>query len=172
MTHFIGMVVADDEEELAAVLARFDENSETPPRFEPLDDATIVNMAGHYKFEMGDAAAIKRHCEDWNGGKYATVDGKHGYLRTYNPDSKWDWYVIGGRWADQLPASAMVEELPAIFEKVGYTPKVIVDWAGWHSAENVGWFATSSPSGQPETIVADRLATHAGRKVYFVDFHI
>ena len=26
-----------------------------------------------------------------------------GIMSTYNPNSKWDWYVIGGRWANTLP---------------------------------------------------------------------
>ena len=26
-----------------------------------------------------------------------------GVMSTYNPNSKWDWYIIGGRWANELP---------------------------------------------------------------------
>ena len=32
----------------------------------------------------------------------AEYDEDGNYLTTYNPNSKWDWYVIGGRWSDEL----------------------------------------------------------------------
>lgn len=31
-------------------------------------------------------------------------------LSTYNPDSKWDWYQIGGRWRGYFPAAIPVED--------------------------------------------------------------
>ena len=41
--------------------------------------------------------------DDWNGGKYMkNIDGKWVECSTYNPDSKWDWYVEGGRWSSLL----------------------------------------------------------------------
>lgn len=30
------------------------------------------------------------------------LDAEGNYISTYNPNSKWDWYVEGGRWPDQL----------------------------------------------------------------------
>lgn len=30
------------------------------------------------------------------------LDGEENLLSTYNPDSKWDWYSIGGRWSGFL----------------------------------------------------------------------
>lgn len=35
------------------------------------------------------------------GDRDFSEDG--GLLSTYNPKSKWDWYVIGGRWEQSLP---------------------------------------------------------------------
>ena len=44
------------------------------------------------------------HGEDWNGNRwrknYAT--GKWEEYSTYNPDSKWDWYSVGGRWSNAI----------------------------------------------------------------------
>jgi hypothetical protein len=34
-------------------------------------------------------------CEKWHGS-HADEDGNYGYW--FNPDAKWDWYQIGGRW--------------------------------------------------------------------------
>ena len=30
------------------------------------------------------------------------TDKKGNLYSTYNPDSKWDWYCVGGRWSDML----------------------------------------------------------------------
>jgi len=36
---------------------------------------------------------------DWNGGSWEKdEDGSWHTYSTYNPDSKWDWYQVGGRW--------------------------------------------------------------------------
>ena len=42
---------------------------------------------------------------DESGQRYSDGSGCGGtgkYLSTYNPDSKWDWWVIGGRWQGDL----------------------------------------------------------------------
>lgn len=40
----------------------------------------------------------------WYIAEYADegVDADGNILTTYNPNSQWDWYVIGGRWANML----------------------------------------------------------------------
>ena len=34
--------------------------------------------------------------------KDGVVDKDGNIISTYNPDSKWDWYEIGGRWSGML----------------------------------------------------------------------
>ena len=38
--------------------------------------------------------------DDWNGHEWRknVVTGEWERMSTYNPKSKWDWYVVGGRW--------------------------------------------------------------------------
>lgn len=54
----------------------------------------------------------------------------------FNPDARWDWYVVGGRWAgalageDSIPLSRW-GELPARFG----TYAVVTPDGGWHSVE-------------------------------------
>jgi hypothetical protein len=44
-------------------------------------------------------ALYKEKGEDWNGSQWRVDEnGVWGYYSTYNPDSKWDWYSVGGRW--------------------------------------------------------------------------
>lgn len=171
MTHFIGLVVAENEEELSQVLARFDENFDVAPYFEEMDAESLASMATHYKFEPGDAAAIRAHCEAWTGRQYATTNGLHGSITTRNPQGQWDWYAVGGGWANVFPNHAQAEEVFALFEKYDEPPAVLVDWAGWHATKAFGWFGTSRETEEPQTLIADRLKANAGRRVYFVDFH-
>lgn len=39
---------------------------------------------------------LKDYMEDYCGYQYSEEEGAYGYY--YNPDAKWDWYEIGGRW--------------------------------------------------------------------------
>lgn len=65
-----------------------------------------------------------RKLEDWN--KY---DEEGNVLSTYNPNSKWDWYSLGGRWEGSLKlkegAKVIKESEPSFFNKEeikeGYT---------------------------------------------------
>jgi len=44
-------------------------------------------------------ATIEEFAEAWHG-REKTADGKFGYWE--NPNKKWDWWTIGGRWARDL----------------------------------------------------------------------
>lgn len=59
---------------------------------------------------------------------------------TYNPDSKWDWYTIGGRWAGYWPVLAQADPQPATVE----------------SYDAVRVFADITSSTNPEAGKADR----------------
>jgi len=39
---------------------------------------------------------FEEYCKLYHGSKVDSVKGRHGYWE--NPDAKWDWYEIGGRW--------------------------------------------------------------------------
>jgi len=44
---------------------------------------------------------------EYHGYKKDSETGKYGYWE--NPNSKWDWYQIGGRWSGMLPVKAGAE---------------------------------------------------------------
>lgn len=98
---------------LTEALAPFDENRETTPYF----DYETGQAADHWlvkpcrKDEQlpaeGDltwrqvAAAVNRrydHTPDSSEYMHVDSDGRAYTVSTYNPLSKWDWWVIGGRW--------------------------------------------------------------------------
>jgi hypothetical protein len=44
-----------------------------------------------------------KYGDDWNGKSWKeTPDGKLGEFSTFNPDGKWDWFQLGGRWSGFL----------------------------------------------------------------------
>lgn len=99
------MVIGSDVEEQ---LAPFDENLEAPeycrgevPEKEKKSFLDYYNKEKGEKFKKEDfAKAYKKYGKDWNGNSWRKdTDGIWKEFSTYNPDSKWDWYQIGGRWA-------------------------------------------------------------------------
>lgn len=107
-------------------------------------------------FNIEMAEALKLHpmkgkpapdCTECNG------TGTH--KSTYNPDSKWDWYCIGGRWSgfingkeynedeDIKKNSIKVKNLLKVYkERISYA---LVDSNGdWHEKGQMGWFGVSS----------------------------
>ena len=49
--------------------------------------------------------------KDWNYNEWKLVDGVWKICSTYNPKSKWDWYVEGGRFSGCLTIKKDEEEL-------------------------------------------------------------
>ena len=47
---------------------------------------------------------FEEYAEDYHGYK---PDNNGRFGRRYNPNAKWDWWVVGGRWAGYLPAKGV-----------------------------------------------------------------
>lgn len=172
MTHFVGLVVANDEKEMKQLLVPYDEQLPGAPEFEYLSEGKdwneLESMCKHYKTE--DLNELVNHMDDWNGCPGEVRDGRLGYYSTFNPNAQWDWYVVGGRWDATVPGNqCLVEEVLKYFTE--YTPAVLVDRKGWHSTDKFGWWGTSSPTGKDD-IVVQKLEEHKGKNVFIVDFHI
>lgn len=64
--------------------------------------------------------------------------GKNGDIyATYNPDSKWDWYEIGGRWKDML-----------LTKKGEKTNSALVKDIDWNKMQNFHTYAVLHPDGE------------------------
>lgn len=64
------------------------------------------------------------HGEDWNGNRYRKDDD--GVWREYsasNPDMKWDWYEVGGRFAGRLVLLPGVEPIQPVHFSWGWEPE-------------------------------------------------
>lgn len=102
MSHFVVMVIGDNP---GNQLEPFDENIEVDEyerrivSEEDKKEMLDYYKKHHYTFSSFD------ECYEHLGGKWdgnRCRKGEDGIWReysTYNPKSKWDWYVLGGRWS-------------------------------------------------------------------------
>lgn len=69
-------------------------------------------------------------------------------LSTYNPNSKWDWYTIGGRWNNYLKTlsgETTKEDYVSEIDWKDIIPFVFVTPIGeWHERGEMGWWACVS----------------------------
>ena len=100
------MVIGDDVEEQ---LSKYDENIEVEEYCKgevPEDEQKM--MLDYYKREKGETFNSFDECytkygEDWNSNRYRKdTDGKWKDYSTYNPNSKWDWWQVGGRFSGEF----------------------------------------------------------------------
>lgn len=88
----------DPDALVAKALAPFDEQLEVPPYRQHLRKYEVVMMAKHYNEKPTDLHALAKHMEAWTN-QPGGVDRRGLYhISTSNPDGRWDWYEIGGRW--------------------------------------------------------------------------
>jgi hypothetical protein len=102
-------------------------------------------------------------------------------VSTYNPDSKWDWYVIGGRWdgwindldtsRESLADNTALTEEAIAREKIPHA--IITPDGEWHERGQMGWWAmllTENENWEQEARAL--LASYRGHRVVIVDAHI
>ena len=65
---------------------------------------------------------------------------------TYNPNSKWDWFVVGGRWDGVYPLRNGNQGLAEDLFQDGVEPTfAVLDQKGqWHERGHMGWWALVS----------------------------
>lgn len=119
------------------------------------------------------------------------IDENDNLISHYNPDSRWDWYSIGGRWSGFLPLKDRDEEGNPIETNVAYfdeidweyllkekfTPFCYIDLDGdWHEKGEMGWFATVKDESPEEEWIKEFKeyvdSIDEDCLVTVVDFHI
>ena len=164
MSHFTVLIIGEDIE---GKLAPYDENQEVTPyidlkreelereRKEMIEEAknppegTSIDYSV-YKDGMSLVEFV-RLCHEQE------LDKDGNMLTTYNPDSKWDWYEIGGRWKGMLLGKTGIKTDQARlnqlhpdqkthnpFDGVFFTYAVITEDGTWHGMGEMGWWAQSS----------------------------
>ena len=102
-------------------------------------------------------------------------------ISTYNPNSKWDWYVIGGRWdgwinnrdtrAEAVFDNSATTEATIARDKLPHA--IITPDRQWHEHGRLGWWGTLLTEEENWNAEARAiLARHPGHDVVIVDAHI
>jgi hypothetical protein len=119
------------EGDLVTLLAPYDENLEVEPYRKRLPDNELERARAFYDEHpehRGDLPADATDVQvlsDYNGGTvFAYEDGSGFYqMSTYNPESKWDWWQIGGRWGGYFPIKS-------------HHPSLIAGHMGWNQTQS------------------------------------
>lgn len=99
MSHFAIAVITSDPDNLSDMLAPYDEGISVEPYIRETSEEVIKT----YKEKTGATEVDINSLIEWAKEWYdEDIDEQCNILTTYNPNSKWDWYSIGGRWSDLL----------------------------------------------------------------------
>lgn len=152
-----------DIHEVREIYWALPENERTPERWEAM---TAERKALWERYEQEHPLYQKSDvgCEDCKGS---------GVVKTqYNPDSQWDWYVIGGRWTGGLalkPGASGDLGRPGVFnnepEEGGCDVALVkdIDWektrptfavlhdGKWYERGEMGWFGAVSGEKSQDT---------------------
>lgn len=179
------VIIGLDEDPATAVayaLAPFDQNREVAPYRDYLSDSDIQDIAEHYGVPATDLPALAAKMKDWRSGE-GGVDARGLYaLTTANPEARFDWYEIGGRWNGYIKGSRGNVISARALSRSRHLPKhlpyyLVMPDGRWLESET-GW-----RFGPPETAAdrrADRrwlaqlrrvLKQYIDHKVVCVDIH-
>lgn len=94
------------------------------------------------------------------------LDEDDNLLSTYNPNAKWDWYCVGGRWngflvlKERKEDGSIIEVNEAYFNEIDWDymkewnriPFCFVDEDGeWYEKGEMGWFAITTNEVDKDT---------------------
>ena len=160
---------------------------------ERLQEASISSHQQDYYRKLMETGPIITDTEAWEIAKDwgYEIDEEENLLTHYNPDSKWDWYSVGGRWSGFLPLKDRDPEgdpLTANEAYVGeidwdymienkFPPFCFVDEDGeWHEKGEMGWFAVVKDESPEEEWIKEFReyidSVDEDCLVTVVDFHI
>lgn len=79
-------------------------------------------------------------------GLEKNTQGRYGYM--HNPNAKWDWYELGGRWKNNLPLKRGGHANDALWCEVDVAkleiPFAVLKHGKWHEKGKMGWWAMVS----------------------------
>jgi hypothetical protein len=106
MSHFTVLVISKPGEDPEKFLEPFQENNmgDCPPEYMEFNDRT-EELKKEYEEEDAETKekypTFEKYAEEYNGYK-VDENGRYGYWG--NPNAKWDWYQLGGRWTGYFKA--------------------------------------------------------------------
>lgn len=105
MSHFVVAVFTEQGQNIEDLLEPFDENLEVEPYVRFTKEEILKEIDEQCAIDEDFAKTMQglsdqEKISEWRG--YELFDKNGNPLSTYNPNSKWDWYSIGGRWSGFL----------------------------------------------------------------------
>lgn len=209
MSHFIGLCFG---EYWQSNLEQYDENLEVEPYVKYTKQEAIEEEKDRHTHRYNQARQIPRDQnllekniqillkgetltdeEAWEAVKNwgYDIDEEENLLTTYNPDSKWDWYAIGGRWNGFLPLKEKDDNGNPIYTNVAcvneidwdylfenkYTPFCFITEDGcWEEKGEMGWWGITT-NEQPKDVWDIKFKNYVQTldpdcEVTVIDFHI
>ena len=100
MSHYAVLVLSYDDQCVEDLLGPYDENLETDEYVDVPADKVQEFLRGQWAKSLpadaSDEDVLRRF------GDIYTFDADGNITSTYNPESRWDWWVVGGRWSGGL----------------------------------------------------------------------
>ena len=105
MSHFPVAVLSHAPQDVETLLAPFDESTRDPAyvEFEAADES-MEEIRRAFEREKEPGETLEDFVSRWYGYTYNAELDAWGYLR--NPNPKWDWWELGGRWSNMLRLKA------------------------------------------------------------------
>ena len=97
MSHFTVAVIHEPEQSVRELLAPYEEVLHVDPESQE-DKERVIRFARH---SLEDCHNLSDE-ECWQKATEEYELGSDGLIRIPNPQGKWDWWTIGGRWTNEL----------------------------------------------------------------------
>lgn len=103
MSHYAVLVLHEEEQNIEDMLAPYNENLEVEPYLKYTIDEGLKYVKeeyvpyNDYMKDYSDKQLI-----EWLSKNDGYILRPDGFYTTYNPNSKWDWWQIGGRFSSKL----------------------------------------------------------------------
>jgi hypothetical protein len=177
MTHLSVFVLTNngDEEEVDNLMESYSADYKVAPYKHYPMEQELKWMEEH--FGTDNPNILLDHIGDWCGAEEGGVeDGKLYWTATSNPDAKWDWNIIGGRWTGHWhPDDKMnITEYNAVKDTAGCPFAIVTPDGAWHERGEILWFggARDEMSGNEWEEEVDKLIQqHPHTTIVVVDCH-
>ena len=143
MSHFAVAVIHKPDQDIGTILAPYDENMEVP-KYLRYTKSEVIERARKYYSEstknMTDEEAYEYYASDYDDDMR---DAEGNLYSTYNPKSKWDWWVVGGRFSGMLKSkkdgqtydTLLIKDLDLSVDPEEYQA-ALAKWDRWFAPEN------------------------------------
>ncbi|MBA3829914.1 MAG: hypothetical protein H0X33_13320 [Taibaiella sp.] len=158
---------AKEENSVDNLLAPYNENLKVAPYKTYFDVEDVTSGIKQY----GSEETLIANIEDWWGeGPGGKDENGIYYMRTRNPDAKWDWYQVGGRYDGAIPNNiCLVRELPENVKCYA----IVTPNGKWHERGKLGWFGMiSEPNDTWDHDMLMLLGKHTDCVAVGIDIHI